>query len=250
MGLVLATNFFYFKFFGLAVYGPVLHVLYITTAQCTVYEVFVRPTVRSLQHCGGVCVSPSLVGLGQHFPPAVSQQYPHVSDLLQSRGQSPHTKYIVICEGGCMGGDGRSEGQDERREGRRKREGEEEREERKGGGRGGKRRKEGKEERGWEKRKRRGKGERGSEKMSVQKHVVVLYGVILKKVPVCRRDEGEGWEKGVRGRGEREGWEGEVERGGKEKGRGRSQGGGGVILLYGECSNSEKGVRWHFHGIN
>ena len=44
-----------------------------------------------------MCGSPSLAGLGQHWPPAVGQQYPHVPLVLQSKGQSPPTECIVMC---------------------------------------------------------------------------------------------------------------------------------------------------------
>ena len=45
----------------------------------------------------GMCGSPSLVGLGQHWPPAVAQQYLHVPLVLQGGGQSPLTECIVVC---------------------------------------------------------------------------------------------------------------------------------------------------------
>ena len=92
-----------------------------------------------------------MVGLGQHLPPAISQQCPHVHGLLHSKGQSLQT--IVVCVCGWVGmGEGRGK---ERGGGRGKR----------GGGEGGqegegevKRREEGEEERGREE----GEGERGS----------------------------------------------------------------------------------------
>ena len=51
----------------------------------------------------GVCGSPSLGGLGQHWPPAIAQQYPHDPLVLQSGGQSPLTECIVVCVV-CMSG--------------------------------------------------------------------------------------------------------------------------------------------------
>ena len=68
--------------------------------------------------CGGMYGLPSLVGLGQHLPPAVSQQSPHVPGLLQSEVLLTPTECIVKCV--CGWGDGRSERQGERREGREK----------------------------------------------------------------------------------------------------------------------------------
>ena len=38
-----------------------------------------------------------LAGLGQHLPPAVAQQYPHVPPVLQCGGQSPLSECIVVC---------------------------------------------------------------------------------------------------------------------------------------------------------
>ena len=75
-----------------------------------------------LPNSGGICGSPSLAGLDQHWPPAVAQQYPHVPRLLPSGGQSPPTECIVLCV--CEWVGGRSEGQSEKRKGRGKREGE------------------------------------------------------------------------------------------------------------------------------
>ena len=53
----------------------------------------------------GMCGSPSLPGLDQHWPPAVAQQYPHVPCLLQGEGQSPLTECIVLCACGWGVGD-------------------------------------------------------------------------------------------------------------------------------------------------
>ena len=52
----------------------------------------------------GMCGSPCLAGLGQHLPPTVSQQYPHVPHVLQCGGQPPPTECIVMCVwvGVCM----------------------------------------------------------------------------------------------------------------------------------------------------
>ena len=51
----------------------------------------------------GMCGSPSLAGLDQHWPPAVAQQYPHVHGLLQGGGQSLPTECIVLCVCGWVG---------------------------------------------------------------------------------------------------------------------------------------------------
>ena len=48
-----------------------------------------------LPNSGGMCGSPSLAYLGQHWPPAVAQQCPHVPCLLPSGGQSTPTECIV-----------------------------------------------------------------------------------------------------------------------------------------------------------
>ena len=50
-----------------------------------------------LPNSGGMCRSPSLAGLDQHWPPAVAQQCPHVPCILSSGGQSTPTECIVLC---------------------------------------------------------------------------------------------------------------------------------------------------------
>ena len=70
-----------------------------------------------------MCGSPSVAHLGQHWPPAVGQQCPHVPGILQGGGQSLLTE-CVLCVCGWVGGGGKSESQSERRKGRGKREGE------------------------------------------------------------------------------------------------------------------------------
>ena len=64
-----------------------------------------------LPNCGSMCGSPSLAGLGQHWPPAVAQQYPRVPLVLHSGGQSPPTECTVLCACVWVGGRvGRGEG--------------------------------------------------------------------------------------------------------------------------------------------
>ena len=50
----------------------------------------------------GICGSPSLAHLGQHWPPAVGQQCPHVPLVLQRGGQSIPTEGCVVCS--CVWG--------------------------------------------------------------------------------------------------------------------------------------------------
>ena len=54
----------------------------------------------------GMCGSPSVAGLGQHWPPAVGQQCPHVPCLLHSGGQSIPTECCVVCLCVCVCGGG------------------------------------------------------------------------------------------------------------------------------------------------
>ena len=50
----------------------------------------------------GMYGSPCLVGLGQHLPPTVAQQYPHVPFELQCGGQSLPTECTVVCVCVCV----------------------------------------------------------------------------------------------------------------------------------------------------
>ena len=56
----------------------------------------------------GMCGSPSLAHLGQHWPPAVGQQCPHVPLVLQRGGQSIPTEgcVVCVCVCVCVGGGG------------------------------------------------------------------------------------------------------------------------------------------------
>ena len=50
----------------------------------------------------GMCGSPSVARLGQHWPPAVGQQCPHVPGLLHSGEQSFPTECCVVCSSVCV----------------------------------------------------------------------------------------------------------------------------------------------------
>ena len=69
---------------------------------CAVHDWYKEDLVHvTMTAMCGMCGSPCLAGLGQHLPPAVAQQYPHVPHVLQCRGQSLPTECIVVCVGRC-----------------------------------------------------------------------------------------------------------------------------------------------------
>ena len=64
---------------------------------CNIYNWYIESRSCNITAVCGMCGSPSLAGLGQHWPPAVGQQYPHVPLVLQCKGQSSLTECIVMC---------------------------------------------------------------------------------------------------------------------------------------------------------
>ena len=71
---------------------------YVTMYSLTMYSAQhnTMPCVLQFTHYG-TCGSPFLAGLGQHLPPVVAQQYPHVPGILQSARRFPPTDIVHSC---------------------------------------------------------------------------------------------------------------------------------------------------------
>ena len=64
---------------------------------CSLWLVYRGSRSCHYDYCVWYVWLPCLAGWGQHSPPAVAQQYPHVPHVLQCGGQSPLTECIVMC---------------------------------------------------------------------------------------------------------------------------------------------------------